>query len=74
MVGGRGQCCTNTLLHMNRLNKTESAIFVSLMCSLFPEDLIQNLFNMVLCISLVQAQDPLWYHLNRIRKGTPGNA
>ena len=74
MVGGRGQCCTNTLLHMNRLNKTESAIFVSLMCSLFPEDLIQNLFNMVLCISLVQAQDPLWNHLNRIRKGTPGNA
>ena len=29
VLGGRGQCCTNTLLHMNRLNKTESALFVS---------------------------------------------
>ena len=28
----RGQCCTIILLHMTRLNKTESAIFVSLMC------------------------------------------
>ena len=27
------------LLHMNRLNKAESAIFVSLMSSLLPEDL-----------------------------------
>ena len=37
----RGQCCTITLLllHMNRLNKTESVIFVSLMCSLLPTDL-----------------------------------
>ena len=26
---GRGQCCTITFLHMNRLNETESAIFVS---------------------------------------------
>ena len=28
-----------TLLHINRRYKTESAIFVSLMCSLLPEDL-----------------------------------
>ena len=27
--GGAGQCCTITLLHMNRLYKTESAIYVS---------------------------------------------
>ena len=40
---GRGQCCTITLLHMNRLNKTESAIFVSLMCSLLPKDLHSEL-------------------------------
>ena len=39
MGGGRGRCCTIKLLHMNRLNKTEPAIFVSLMCSLLPEDL-----------------------------------
>ena len=38
-ASGRGQCCTITLLHMNRLNKTESAIFVSLMYSLLQEDL-----------------------------------
>ena len=31
------------LLHMNRLNKTESAIFVSLMCSLLPKDLHSEL-------------------------------
>ena len=37
--GRRGQCCTITLLHINRLYRTESAIFVSLMCSfLLPED------------------------------------
>ena len=35
---GRGQCCIFTLLHTSRLNKTESAIFVTLMCSLLPED------------------------------------
>ena len=28
-----GQCYAITLLHMNRLNQTEYAIFVSLMCS-----------------------------------------
>ena len=33
----------HTLLHMNRLNKTESAIFVSLMCSLLSEDLYTKL-------------------------------
>ena len=38
-VLGAGQCCTITLLHMNRLNKTESAIIVPLMRSLLPEDL-----------------------------------
>ena len=31
--GGCGQCGTITLLHMNRLNKIESTIFVSLMFS-----------------------------------------
>ena len=31
------------LLHMNRLNKAESAIFVSVMCSLLPEDLHSEL-------------------------------
>ena len=39
VLGGHGQCCTITLLHMNRLNKTRSAIFISLMCSLLPVDL-----------------------------------
>ena len=32
-----------SLLDMNRLNETESAIFVSLMCSLLPEDLHSEL-------------------------------
>ena len=36
--------CTITLLHMNRLNKTESVIFVSMVCSLLPEDLQSDLF------------------------------
>ena len=30
---------------MNRLDKTESAIFVSLMCSLLPEDLYSELIS-----------------------------
>ena len=30
-------------MHMNRLNKTKSAIFDSLMCSLLPEDLHSEL-------------------------------
>ena len=42
-----------SLLHMNRLNKTESAIFVSLMCSLLSEDmhseLILSLLQLMLC-------------------------
>ena len=37
------QCCTITLLHINSLNKTESAIFISLICSLVPEDLHSKL-------------------------------
>ena len=41
---GCGQCCTITLLHMNRLNKTKSAIFVFLMCSLLPDDLHSDFF------------------------------
>ena len=43
VLGGVGQCSTITLLHMNRLNKTESAIFVSLVCFLLPEDLHSEL-------------------------------
>ena len=34
-----GQCYNISLLHMNRLNSTESAVLFSLMCSLIPEDL-----------------------------------
>ena len=41
---GRGQCCSITLLHMNRINKTESANFASLVCSLLPEDLHSEYF------------------------------
>ena len=44
--GGRvdgGRCCSILFLHMNRLNKTESALFVSLMLSLFPKDLHSDL-------------------------------
>ena len=40
---GGGQCCNITLLLMNRLNKTESVIFVHLMVSLLPEDLHSEL-------------------------------
>ena len=44
---------TIILLHMNRLNKTKSSIFVSLMCSLLPMDLhsefIVALLQRVLC-------------------------
>ena len=50
---GRGQCCTFKLLHINRLNKTESAIFVYLMCSLLQEylhsELILYSLQLVLC-------------------------
>ena len=33
------------LLHMNRLNKTESSILISLMCSLLPEDVHSELIE-----------------------------
>ena len=36
-----------TLLHINKLNKTKSAIFVSLMCSLLPEDLHSKLILII---------------------------
>ena len=39
----RRQCCIITLLLMNRLNKTESAIFASLICFLLPGDLHSEL-------------------------------
>ena len=46
-------CTCFTLLHMNRLNKIESAIFVSMVCSLLPEDLHSELIisplQLVLC-------------------------
>ena len=47
---GRGQRCIITLLHMNRLNKRESAIFVSLMCSLLIEDLYSEHILMYLLL------------------------
>ena len=40
---GDCQCCTFILLHIKRLNKTEFAISVSLMCSLLPKDLYSEL-------------------------------
>ena len=43
-----GQCCTIILLHISRLNKNESAIFVSLMCSLLPKDLHSELIGYIL--------------------------
>ena len=53
VIAGRRHCCTITLLHINRFNKTESAIFVSLKCSLLPEDhhseLILSSLQLVLC-------------------------
>ena len=47
VLAGHEQCCTITLLYMNRLNKTESAIFVSLMCSLLPDDIHSECFPLV---------------------------
>ena len=38
------------LLHINKLNQTESAIFVSLVCSLLPEDLYLDLFLLLLLL------------------------
>ena len=40
---GVGSVAPIILLHMNRLNKTESAIFVPLMCSLLLDDLHSEL-------------------------------
>ena len=64
VLGGREQCCTITLLHMNRLNKTESAIFGSLMCSLLPEDLHSELLlsSLQLVICRVDAVNRLSVH------------
>ena len=47
LLGGgrvRGQCCTITVLQMNRFNETEAASFVSLECFCFQKIFIQNLF------------------------------
>ena len=38
-----GEVGSVTLLHMNRLSIIKSAIFISLMCSLLPEDLHSDL-------------------------------
>ena len=63
---GREQCCTITLLHMNRLNKTESAIFVSLMCSLLPKnlhsELILSSLQLVLCRVAAVKRLPVHHH------------
>ena len=66
-VLGCEQCCTITLLHMNRLNKIESAIFVSLMCSLFLEEnlhseLILSSLSLVLCRVAVVNRLPVHHH------------
>ena len=54
------------LLHLNRLNKTESAIFVSLMCSLLSEDLHSELIlaslQLVLCLVAAVKRVPVWHH------------
>ena len=51
---------------MNSLNKTESAIFVSLMCSLLPEDLhsdfIISSLQLVLCRVEAVKRLPLYHH------------
>ena len=55
-----------TLLHINRLNKAESAIFVSLMCSLLPEDLHSELnlssLQLVLCREAAVKRLPVHHH------------
>ena len=54
------------LLHMNRLNKTESAIFVSLMRFLLPEDLhlefILSSLLLVLCRVAAVKRLPVHHH------------
>ena len=51
---------------MNRLNKTEYAIFVSLMCSLLPEDLyselVLSLLQLVLCRVAAVKRLPIHHH------------
>ena len=51
---------------MNRLNKTESAMFVSLICSLFPGDLYSELFlssmQLVLCRVAAVKRLPVHHH------------
>ena len=62
VLGGRGQYCTITLLHMNRLNDTEFAIFLSMTFSLLPKDLHSELIfhklfthTIYLLLSVVQS-------------------
>ena len=43
---------SSTLLHMNRFNKTESAIFVSSTCSLLPDDLYSYFVKEMLYLKL----------------------
>ena len=45
---GRGHCCTITLLHINGLNQTNSAILISLTSSLLKEDLHSELILTIL--------------------------
>ena len=51
---------------MNRLNKTDSAVFVSLMCSVLPEDLhsklILSLLQLVLCRVAAVKRLPVHHH------------
>ena len=60
------QCCNIALLHMNRLNKTESGIFVSLVCSLRTEDLHSELILSSLQLVLCRVADvkrlPVHHH------------
>ena len=64
--GGRWQRCTIILLHVNTLNETESAMFVSLMCSLLPEDhhsgLILSSLQLVLCRVTAVNHLPVHHH------------
>ena len=45
--------CTITIVHLNRLNEKESAIFVSLMCSLLPKDLHSELIFIITAAGVV---------------------
>ena len=63
---GRGQWSTITLMHMNRLNKVECAIFLSLLCPLLPEDLHSELvlssLQLVLCRAAAVIRLPVHHH------------